>query len=150
MFEKLFKSPIITSVLYSGAVILLTMFAVFYNVTKGEVGPLSAPFFVILMVLSVITTLLPGVALRFYSIAKFRWLKPEWQNVTEALFILFELVFFSLTALLYMASMSGTILAGIGLLLISVINIVVVLFWGIIAGWMKLWSDKKNEENLID
>lgn len=48
-----------------------------------------------------------------------------------------------------MGSMSGTVLAGIGLLLISVSNIVVVLFWGIIAGWMKLWNDKKNEEILI-
>lgn len=77
MFDKFFKNPVITAVLYSGAVILLTMFAVFYNVAKGEVGPLSAPFFVILMVLSVITTLLPGVALRFYSIGKFRILKSE-------------------------------------------------------------------------
>lgn len=149
MFNKFFKSPVITAVLYSGIVILLTITAAVYNFINGTMGPISAPFAVVLMILSVVITLLPAIALRLYSFKIFRKVKPEWENVTDALFFLVESAFFALTVLLYMGSMGGTVVAGVGLLLISIINIVFVLVWAIVAGGMKLWSDNYDEQVIV-
>lgn len=139
MFNKFFKNPVISSVLYCGLVILFAIFAAFYNVFKGDMTGFSAPLAIVLLSLSVVITLLPSVMLRLYSVMKLRLIKPQYENVIDAIFILVETSFMALTVLLYMQSMSGTPLAGLGLLLISVINVAVVLFWGIIAGIMHFW-----------
>ena len=140
MLEKILKDHHVSAVLYSTAVILFTVFAIFYHVAKDGTLGIPVALFVLFMVLSVVATLFPAVTLRFYAVWKLRHLLPDHIGLINFLFIILEVIAFSVTVLVYMGLASGSIVAGLGIVLISAWNIVTIIFWGIMAAWMKVWE----------
>lgn len=103
------------------------------------IGPVA----VFLMFLSLIVTYLPMTLLRAASIKKFLHLKKA-----PYIAAVIEILFFGFSLLGYISSMSGDNLGGVALLIITFVNLVLVVAFGIIYGLVQLFD--KSRPKIIE
>lgn len=131
------RKPAASALIYSIAIMVMSILVSTLGIFYGSKSDLMLMGFV---VLSVVATVLPFAFLRFYSFGAFAKMKEDMRTPVAIIFILFEIGFI-LTNLAVYGTVTQGQGGGIAVLILSLMNIVGIIVFGIISSVMYLASD---------
>jgi len=131
------RKPAASALIYSIAIMVLSILVSTLGIFYGGKAHLVLMGFV---VLSVVTTVLPFAFLRFYSFGAFAKMKEDMRTPVAIIFILFEIGFILTNLAVYGTVTQGSG-GGIAVAILSLMNIIGIIAFGVISAVMYLASD---------
>lgn len=150
VLENILKRPLIASIYYTGSLAVLLLIYALMNASSSASDSVgfagnALPLNFALTVLSLGVTLLPGTLLRFFTF-EIIWRKLGHRSALAAVLIIGEIFGMIFLLNFYMGSITSGGLGSLALVLVSLINIGIVIFWGIAAA--AFWAGTKNKSDL--